>query len=91
MRRPNHGGTASSPLATRTSVVRGERFDIALPARDDGGAVVAHLACNGERFFVALPLHALWAEHDARLGSGLRGVDGVARSLETEMQELNAA
>ena len=48
---------------------QGSEARVALPARDDGGAVVAHLACNGERFFVALPLHALWAEHDARVAA----------------------
>ena len=48
---------------------QGSEARVALPARDDGGAVVAHLACNGERFFMALPLHALWAEHDARVAA----------------------
>ena len=64
-----HGSGDGDGGERALAYTQGSEARVALPARDDGGAVVAHLACNGERFFMALPLHALWAEHDARVAA----------------------
>ena len=64
-----HGSGDGDAGERALAYTQGSEARVALPARDDGGAVVAHLACNGERFFVALPLHTLWAEHDARVAA----------------------
>ena len=68
-RRRSTAAAMATAASGALAYTQGSEARVALPARDDGGAVVAHLACNGERFFVALPVHALWAEHDARVAA----------------------